>query len=155
MTKILTIHEQLPIMQFFCDMFLVKIVVQENMPSHLDACIDVTTGTIEASAMPRTRDSLVSTMMHEISHLLVAKQGKYKDFHLKPVGDWTKEDAIAYKKIALHAEVYVDNYAEKLTKMYFPDVEYEQCYRTKKSRKHKQKRVVKMADEIISWIQAC
>jgi len=155
MTKELTIREQIPIMQFFCDMFSVKITIVNSLSDHIDACIDVAAESIEASNITRTRDSLVSTMMHEIAHLLAARQGKYSFFHLKPVDEWTKADAIAYKKTALNAEVYVDTYAERITKMYFPDVKYERSYRTKKSRKRKQKRVVKMADEIIGLIEAC
>ena len=92
--------------------------------------------------------------MHEICHILATRQGKYKTFHsTKRATEYTLKDVISIQKTAVNAEVYVDVWAEKLTKMYFPDVVYEQSYRTKEDRVWKKQRIDKWVSDFKSYLR--
>ncbi len=81
----------------------------------------------------RVLDVFVSTVMHEICHILAKRNGKYSVYHsaLEFVSMYEYK---IYKKTALNAELYVDKMAQKLCKKLFPKVRYDKSYNTKKSR---------------------
>ena len=148
----LSIKQQMPIMQRICDMFGVIITIVCDMPEETEALAYMSDNMIVISDRLRTRDSLVSTVMHEICHILAARQGKYKTFHCKPSEDYTAKDVQAIRKTAVNAETYVDVWAERLTKMYFPEVVYEQSYRTKGDKEWKKTRINKWADDFMEYL---
>jgi len=97
---------------------------------------------------PKTRDSLISAIMHEVCHISATRQGKYKTYH-KVDNMFSKKEIYAYKKTALNAEIYVDTWAERLTKTYFPHVKYERSYRTSESRQRLKKEVNDWAEDVL------
>jgi hypothetical protein len=129
-----TVFQQKEIMQRLCEMFGCKYFVATNMPEQRIAEADLELEAVIINDKEKTRDELVSAVMHEICHILAKRSRKYKSFHCIPFDKMTVSDVYNYKKTAVNAETYVDTWAEKLTKMYFPDVVYERSYRTKKEK---------------------
>lgn len=78
-------------------------------------------------------DHFVSTALHEICHILAKRANKYKIYHSHKslsIKEW-----YVYKKTAIFAELYVDNWAEGLCQVLFPKIKYIRSYRTKQDRK--------------------
>lgn len=144
---LLSISEQAIILNRICDMFGCVGAMDRNMPDGTVAQTDMVR-MIWVNTKTKTRDCLVSAIMHEVCHILATKQGKYKTYH-KTDGMFSKQDVYAYKKTAVNAEIYVDTWAERLTKMYFPDVIYEQAYRTIDDKLWKKEQVDKWASDFL------
>ena len=80
------------------------------------------------------RETTLSTLMHEIGHIVAKREGKFKVYH--SVGRvWTRKLVRKYVQTALRAELYVDRWAEREFKKLFPELKYERAYRTKEHRK--------------------
>lgn len=141
-------------MKRICDMFGVVINIVNNLPEDVEAQAYMNLNMIAVCDDPKTRDSMVSTVMHEICHILAARQGKYYSYHCIPPEEMTAKDVINFKRIAVNAEIYVDTWAERLTKMYFPSVVYEQCYRTPESREEKRIITNQWAIDFMQWLEA-
>ena len=78
-------------------------------------------------------DFFVSTVLHEICHILAKRKGKYSVYH-SPTDFVSMYEYKVYKRTALKAELYVDKMAQKICKKLFPNVKYDKCYRTKEHR---------------------
>lgn len=105
--------------------------------------------TIYIKKKERDLHTLISVIMHEISHVMSRRQGKYEVFHHLSDKKWTRKDFITYKRVAMLAELYVDNRAERLTKTYFPTIVYRRSYRTREERMAVQKGYNEWADKYL------
>lgn len=65
--------------------------------------------------------TIVCSFFHEICHILMRRQGRWKSYHLSTC------DKKGYR-FALRAERAVDKMAKKLMKIYFPRIKYESGY---------------------------
>jgi hypothetical protein len=68
-------------------------------------------------------------LLHEICHIIAARQGKYEVFHKDNIKG--KKNKIIFLKTALSAELYVEKQAQKLMKFFFPGMRYVKSYHTK------------------------
>ena len=77
-----------------------------------------------------TDDSFVSTLLHEIGHLMASREGKYSFYHnhgfYKTMPTWALK---RYIRTSLKAERYVDRWAEKLCAKDFPSIAFQTGYR--------------------------
>lgn len=73
-----------------------------------------------------------STLFHELGHIYCYKNGIYKSYHF---GDkkLTKRDNQLIRRIGLRAERWVDRWAKKEMKKYFPKERYDESYIKKKN----------------------
>lgn len=76
-----------------------------------------------------TKNVFVSLVLHEISHIVAYRQGRFKKYHAD--NTITKSDIRALIRTAVRAEIYVDKQAEKLMKGLFPGMRFHRSYRTK------------------------
>lgn len=77
-------------------------------------------------------DTSLTTLCHELGHIIAFRKGKFKKYH------YTK-DTLSYEerkhlcKIALRAELYVDNIGRKIFNELFPELEYQSVYNCKEN----------------------
>jgi hypothetical protein len=77
------------------------------------------------------RDVFWSNAFHELCHALCQRGRIYWDYHRS---DNDRVKITKFRQIAWRAENYVDKQAEKLCKIYRPDVKFNKAYRCKKSK---------------------
>lgn len=69
--------------------------------------------------------TILSTFFHELGHLHCKKRGIWKIYHsCKPSSDMSKSEKQKFKRTCLRAEYWVDRWAKKEMKKYYPDLEY-------------------------------
>lgn len=74
-----------------------------------------------------------STVFHEFTHTICAREKIFETYHCK-FTEKTPKNNRTIRRHALRAELYVDKKAEKLMKIFFPDLPYDRSYRTKADR---------------------
>jgi len=89
---------------------------------------------IAAESVIIERDTLVNmwcNVFHELCHIICAREGIFPLYHSMGYPHlMTKAHKLAVRRTGLRAEVYVDKMAEKIFQAYFPDLTYNQSYRT-------------------------
>lgn len=70
-------------------------------------------------------NAFISTMFHELSHIICVVEGKWLNFHLDLC------DNEYMRRNALRIERYVDKRAEEIMKLYYPELEFDKAYRSK------------------------
>ncbi len=80
------------------------------------------------------KNMFASCFLHELGHLYCYENRIYKIYH-SAIPLKTKEDFRHYMATSLRAELYVDRWAEKQFKKYFPKLKFVKAYRTKKQQK--------------------
>ena len=85
----------------------------------------------------KNRSEYYSTLFHELGHIHCYKNNIWKKYHIvkKRISDLTKEEKLGLIRTGLKAEVWVDKWAEKEMKKYYPNLKYHQSYRTTSSKK--------------------
>ena len=100
------------------------------------AQFDVTENLIEIDPVTcQSRDIFISSLLHEICHLIAFRTDKFKVFHCQGNvynGLQTRTIRI-YLRTALRAERYVDEQAEKMCEKEFPSITFCRSYRDKQS----------------------
>jgi hypothetical protein len=77
----------------------------------------------------KVKNEFVSSLLHEICHIIASRQGKYEVYHKdKTNNDKNKR---IFLKTALSAELYVEKQAQYLMKMFFPGMRYVKSYHKK------------------------
>ena len=71
---------------------------------------------------------IISTVFHELAHIVVFREGKYLDYH-DTSRDLTKKKAKALLKTGLKIERYVDKRAKELMRQFYPDIQYFDNYK--------------------------
>lgn len=84
-----------------------------------------------------------STIFHEFCHILCAREGVYKIYHLEFRDNKNKRINRAIRRCALRAELYVDKRAEKLMKIFLPDIPFKRAYRTKEDQEYLKEYIAK------------
>lgn len=80
------------------------------------------------------KETIYSVLLHELGHVIAKREGKYPLYHQsykKP----TKRQAQGIIRTAYRAEKYVDMWAEKEFYKLFPNLEFQESYRTEAERK--------------------
>lgn len=111
--------------------------VEIRVDSTLDVagCCDLETEIIYLNSRIDDKETLLSTLFHEIGHVVAKRNRRFPFFHNKKLDIWNKKQIESYMKVAYRAERYVDQWAEKEFNKWFPDLEFEECYRTDAERK--------------------
>jgi len=87
---------------------------------------------IESSMLKLSIGYVMSVVVHEISHILAYRGGKYRAYH-RQYALSTRQQCAAYLSTALRAELYVDRQGEKMFYRFYPHLKYSRSYRTKKA----------------------
>ena len=85
------------------------------------------------STKKKEMDFFISTVLHEVCHILATRRGKYLMYHT--FQNFESQKGIdMYRRYALRAELYVDKMAQKMCKELFPNVRFQKAYRSKRDR---------------------
>ena len=84
-------------------------------------------GDEQGDRVPVTVRTFLSTLFHEVSHIISYRTGKYAVYHHGKLRLTTPE-LKELIRTALRAEVYTDSQAEKTMKKHFPDIPFERGY---------------------------
>jgi len=114
-----------------CQMFGVKYrLVRRSQEGWGWACADVFREEIQINVnITCTKNVFVSTILHEICHIVAYRQGKFKLYHSDNTK--TKANILGIIRTGLRAERYVDAQAKKLMKGLFPGMRYDYSYNLK------------------------
>jgi hypothetical protein len=72
---------------------------------------------------------ILSSIFHEIGHHYCVENGLFKIYHDEKLDN--KDEIRAYLRTAYRAELFVDKWAQKEFKIWYPELKYMTCYRTK------------------------
>lgn len=78
------------------------------------------------------RDYVFSLFFHELSHCICSQCNIYDGYHKNLMRN--KKEKNLKLRLALRAELYVDNCAKQLMKFYLPNIKHIPCYSRKKDR---------------------
>ena len=78
---------------------------------------------------------ILSTIFHEIGHIVAKRNGKFKTYHYSNRKVFTKKILNSLLKTAFRAEKYVDIWGEKEMKRAFPELKYVKSYRNNVDKK--------------------
>lgn len=91
---------------------------------------------ITPKAFRHGRGVLLITTFHELGHIYCYINSIYKKYHYsKPYNKLTKKDKKAVRLTGFKAECFVERWAEKEMKKYYPSMKYRAYYGNEESKK--------------------
>lgn len=130
--------EKLEIIKKLCKMYniLYRIKNLHNSAglAHIEKELIIINGDIKFKKKKEELAFFISTVLHEICHILTARKGKFRVYNYIDPFKCSKKERNIYLQTALRAEVYVDKMAEKLCKRFFPGVRFVKSYRSKRDK---------------------
>ena len=83
---------------------------------------------VRAPANFISRDAFLSTLLHEVAHILAVREGKFKVFHELCVENASDKHLLIYMRSAYNAEVWVEKRAAQLLQEFSPGSTYWYSY---------------------------